>query len=82
MMTAQELEAMRENTIAGLEQTLAGTLQLQAQAMQISAVLSVRMNSLDQRITGIEATLASILERLDRLESLNQRAIGFATRDA
>ncbi len=81
-MTAQELEAMRENTIAGLEQTLAGTLQLQAQAMQISADLSVRMNSLDQRITRIETMLASILERLDRLESLNQRAIGFATRDA
>ncbi|MXZ03361.1 MAG: hypothetical protein F4Y88_06725 [Chloroflexi bacterium] len=80
-MTSEELEAIRENTIAGNQQTLATLTQLQAQALQISADLSARMNGVDERLNSIEAILASVLERLDRLEQLNQRAIGFATRD-
>ena len=80
-MTSEELDALRENTIAGNQQTLATLTQLQAQALQISADLSARMNGVDERLNSIEAILASVLERLDRLEQLNQRAIGFATRE-
>ncbi len=80
-MTSEELEAMRENTIAGNQQTMATLTQLQAQALQISADLSARMNGVDERLNNIEAILASVLERLDRLEQLNRNAIGFATGD-
>ena len=67
-MTSEELEALRENTIAGNQQTMATLTQLQAQALQISADLSARMNGVDERLNNIEAILASVLERLDRLE--------------
>ena len=78
-MTSEELEAMRENTIASNQQTIASLMQLQAQLqaqlVQISTEHATRFNSID-------AILASILERLDRLEQLNRTAIGFATSDA
>ena len=74
-MTSEELDAMRENTIASNQQTIATLMQLQAQMVQVSADHTARFDK-------IESILASVLERLDRLEQLNQRAIGFATRDA
>ncbi len=73
-MTSEELEAMRENTIASNQQTIASLMQMQAQLMQISAERRARFNS-------IESILNSIFERLDRLEQFNQRAIGFAMRN-
>ena len=77
-MTSEELEAMRENTIASNQQTIATLTQLQAQlqthVMQVNADNAARFDR-------IETILRSVLERLDRLEQLNQRAIGFATRD-
>ena len=74
-MTSEELDVMRENTIASNQQTIASLMQLQAQMVQIQAEQAAKMNN-------IEAMFASILERLDRLEQLNRSAIGFATRDA
>ena len=74
-VTSQELEAMRENTIASNQQTIASLMQLQAQMVQIQVEQTARMNN-------IEAMFASILERLGSLEQLNRSAIGFATRDA
>lgn len=74
-MTSEELETMRENTIASNQQTIASLMQLQAQMAQIQIEQATRM-------TNIEAMFASILERLDRLEQLNRSAIGFATGDA
>ena len=75
-MTSEELNALRENTIAGNQQTMAILTQLQAQLqtqiMQISAEHG-------ERFDNIESILASVLERLDRLEQLNRNAIGFAT---
>ncbi len=77
-MTSEELDALRENTIASNQQTLASLMQLQAQLqahmMQINTENAARFDR-------IETILGSVLERLDRLEQLNQRAIGFATRD-
>ena len=73
-MTSEELEAMRENTIASNQQTIANLMQLQAQMAQIQVDQATRMNN-------IKVMFASILERLDRLEQLNRNAIGFATRD-
>ncbi len=78
-MTSEELDALRENTIAANQQTMATLTHLQAQALQISADLSARMNGVDERLNNIEAILASVLERLERLEQLNRNAIGFAT---
>lgn len=74
-MTSEELDALRENTIASNQETLASLMQLQAKALQIQAEQT-------EKFSNIEAILASVLERLDRLEQLNRNAIGFATRDA
>ena len=74
-MTSEELDALRENTIASNQRTLASLMQLQAKALQIQAEQTEKFNN-------IKAILVSVLERLDRLEQLNQRAIGFATRDS
>ena len=71
-MTSEELDALRENTIASNQRTIATALELQARLTQIQAEQAARMDR-------IEAMFASILERLDRLESLNRNAIGFAT---
>ena len=49
--------------------------QQQAQFMQIQAENA-------KRFDNIEEILASVLERLDRLEQLNRNAIGFATRES
>ncbi len=73
-MTSEELQEMRENTIASNQRTIASLMQLQAQALQIQAEQTRRLNN-------IESILASVLERLDRLEQLNRNAIGFATSD-
>ena len=73
-MTSEELDVLRENTIASNQQTIANLMQLQAQMAQIQVEQATRMNN-------IQAMFASILERLDRLEQLNRNAIGFATRD-
>ena len=74
-MTSEELDAMRENTIASNQQTIAKLMQLQAQMAQIQIEQATRMNN-------IETMFVSILERLDSLEQLNRSAIGFATRDS
>ena len=74
-MISEELDALRENTIASNQRTLASLMQLQAKALQIQAEQTERFNN-------IEAILGSVLDRLDRLEQLNRNAIGFANRDS
>ena len=74
-MTSQELNELRENTIASNQQTIASLMQLQAQMVKVSTEQVLRLNN-------IETILSSVLERLERLEQLNRNAIGFATRDS
>ncbi len=74
-MTAEELNELRENTIASNQQTIASLMQLQAQMVKVSTEQVLRLNN-------IETILSSVLERLERLEQLNRNAIGFATRDS
>ena len=74
-MTSEELNELRENTIAANQQTMASLMQVQAQMAQIQSEQAARMDR-------IETILASILERLDRLEQLNRNAIGFATSES
>ena len=78
-MTSEELDALRENTIAANQQTMASLMQLQAQ--QQSQFMQIQAENA-KRFDNIEEILASVLERLDRLEQLNRSAIGFATRDS
>ncbi len=74
-LTSEELNELRENTIASNQQTIANLIQLQAQMVKVSTEQVLRLNN-------IETILASVLERLERLEQLNRNAIGFATRDS
>lgn len=78
-MTSEELDALRENTIAANQQTMATLTQLQAQ--QQAQFMQIQAENA-KRFDNIEEILASVLERLDRLEQLNRNAIGFATRES
>ena len=95
-MTAEELNSLRESTVAGLQQTFAVTLLFQRQLVQITSDLSSRMstiesrmNRIEARLDGLEARLSAveasnqiIIDHLGNLEQLNRNAIGFATRDS
>ena len=74
-LTSEELNELRENTIASNQLTIASLMQLQAQMVKVSTEQVLRLNN-------IETILSSVLERLERLEQLNRNAIGFATRDS
>ena len=78
-MTSAELDALRENTIAANQQTMATLTQLQAQ--QQAQFVQIQAENA-KRFDDIEQILVSVLERLDRLEQLNRNAIGFATSES
>ena len=95
-MTAEELNSLRESTVAGLQQVFAVTLLIQTQLFHVTSDLSSRMstiesrmNRIEARLDGLEARLSAveasnqiIIDHLGNLEQLNRNAIGFATRDS
>ena len=78
-MTAEELNSLRESTVAGLQQTFAVTLLIQTQLFQVTSDLSSRMstiesrmNRIEARLDGLEARQSAVEARLSAVEASNQ----------
>ena len=78
-MTAEELNSLRESTVAGLQQTLTATLLFQRQLVQVTSDLSSRMstiesrmNRIEARLDGLEARQSAVEARLSAVEASNQ----------
>ena len=78
-MTAEELNSLRESTVAGLQQTFAVTLLFQRQLVHVTSDLSSRMstiesrmNRIEARLDGIDARQSAVDARLSAVEASNQ----------
>ena len=78
-MTAEELNSLRESTVAGLQQVFAVTLLIQTQLFHVTSDLSSRMstiesrmNRIEARLDGLEARQSAVEARLSAVEASNQ----------
>ena len=65
-MTAEELNSLRESTVAGLQQVFAVTLLFQRQLVHVTSDLSSRMSTIESRMNRIEARLDGIRSKTER----------------
>ena len=68
-MTAEELNSLRESTVAGLQQVFAVTLLIQTQLFHVTSDLSSRMSTIESRMNRIEARLDGLEARQSAVEA-------------